>query len=121
MPQSILNNPAQVQQRASVSAGATTPAFVSVFEHTSADGLMGVGTVKNTGGVNNMNVRERVTDAFGVTDTETTIVLPGGDLLLDAQRNVGTARPPHISYEVEVQQIVGSTTFDLEFMSLGEL
>ncbi len=73
-------------------------------------GLVGGGTIKNTG-ANSMDVRETVTDAFGVTEAVTTTVLAGANLVLkrmDDQFNApaGTAYPPYVSYKIEVKSTV---------------
>jgi hypothetical protein len=100
-------------------AGATTGAFVSQFIYTNQRGLLGVGTIKNTGGVNSLNVKELVTDAFGVSDSRTNAVVAGADQPLDSQTNIGTARAPYVSYEVQVDHPVAATTFNLQFVGQG--
>lgn len=106
-------------RRKDLTAVATTGAFVTQFTHTNYKGLLGIGTIKNTGGVNSLEVRETVTDAFGVTDSVTTTVLAGNDYLLDLQTNFATARPPYVSYAVEVRHPVAATTFSLRHGSQG--
>lgn len=112
---STINNARKV----GVTGGVTTAAFVSQFTHANSKGLLGIGTIKNTGGVNALEVREEVTDAFGVTTTVTTTVAAGGDYMLDPQTNFGTARPPYIIYAISVRHPVAATTFDLQYMSQG--
>ncbi len=114
-PDSIVND----SRKRGVTAGATTAAFVNQFTHTNPKGLVGIGTIKNTGGVNALEVREDVTDAFGTVTTVTTTVLFGDDYLLDPQTNFGTARPPYVSYGVFVRHPVAATTFDLQFTGRG--
>ena len=94
--------------------GATTDAFVTIKLTLSGlgtsdtglrvnpMGLIGQGTIKNAG-ANSMNVRETVTDLFGVTSSVTTPVAAGNDLLLSMAVNIGTARPPYKEYKIEVK------------------
>lgn len=94
--------------------GSTTDAFVTVKMTLSGlgtsdpgtrvnpSGLIGQGTIKNTG-ANSMDVKETVTDLFGVTDSVTTTVTAGNDLLLSMAVNMNTARPPYSSYKIEVK------------------
>jgi len=94
--------------------GNTTDAFVTVKMTLSGlgtsdpgtrvnpSGLIGNGTIKNTG-ANSMEVRETVTDAFGTTSSATTTVTAGNDLLLSMAVNINTARPPYVSYMIEVK------------------
>jgi hypothetical protein len=115
-PSTIVNNAKKYGQ----SAGATTGAFVTLFTHVNPKGLLGIGTIKNTGGVNDLQVRETVTDAFGVTDATTiTTVNPGNSYMLDVQTNFGAARPPYVSYAVAVQHPVAATTFDIQHTDTG--
>lgn len=105
-----------------VSAGATVDAFTAVFTRTGFKGMIGIGTIKNTG-ANDLNIRETVTDAFGVTDSATTLVTAGNDYMLDIQTNFATARPPYTSYGVEVQSANpgNPTTYDLQFSTQGSV
>lgn len=105
-------------RRKALTAVATTGGFVTQFEHFNRKGVVGIGTIKNTG-ANSLEVRETVTDAFGVTDSSTTTVFAGGDYMLDPQTNFGTARPPHISYKVEVRHPGAATTFSLRHATEG--
>jgi hypothetical protein len=116
----ILGNDSVVDgvRRKSLTAVATTGAFVTQFEHFNKKGIVGIGTIKNTG-ANSLEVRETVTDAFGVTDSSTTTVPAGIDYMLDPQTNFGTARPPHLSYKVEVQHPGAATTFSLQHATEG--
>jgi hypothetical protein len=108
--------------------GATTDPFVSILPAgaqplLNKGGLVGVGTIKNTG-ANDMVVKEIVTDAYGVTDNQTTTVLAGGDLLLDTLLgNVNTAKPPYVSYDIQVQSKVAGTptTYNLKLTANPEL
>ena len=115
-----LNSVVNGMRRADVIGGVTTGAFVAQFTHINQKGLVGVGTVKNTGAFA-MEVMETVTDAFGVIDSVTTTVLPGNDYMLDLQTNFATARPPYIKYAVAVRHPVAATTFDLRHGSQGEV
>jgi hypothetical protein len=103
-------------------SAATTDAFVSVRTEVATSGVQGIGTIKNIG-ANGMNVRETAIDQFGTTSTNTTVVGAGSDHLLDPTINVGTARPPYNSYEIEVQsQGAGMpTTYDLRQGMNGEV
>jgi len=105
----------------SVAAQATTAAFVEVLKAQNDRGLTGVGTIKNTGGVNALNVRETVTDKFGTTATVTTLVAAGVFKRLDLAPavDIGAARVPYISYTVEVNHPVAVTTFDLQLVAQG--
>lgn len=107
-------------RRKDVVAGATTDAFVTQFTHLNAKGLLGIGTIVNTGAAS-MDVRESVTDAFGTTTSTTTVVLAGNSLMLDEQVNINTAFPPYVSYGVAVKSTgVGvPTTFNLHHASHG--
>lgn len=101
--------------------GTTTAAFVELFTHKNKNGVVGTGHAKNTGGVNSMDVRISVTDAFGTSANATSTVAPGADLLLDPAANIGTARSPYVSYKVEVKDTVAAshTTFNTQFSSTG--
>ena len=101
--------------------GSTTGSFVSLFTHTNLKAVLGIGTIENTGTTsgNDMEVRETVTDAFGVTDSITTTVAAGDSYLLDPQTNFDTARPPYLSYQVEVRHPVAVTSFDVHHATEG--
>jgi hypothetical protein len=118
-PSSIINGVLRKDVRASV----TTDVFVAVVDHRNQKGVIGIGTVKNTGGVNSMDVRETVTDAFGVTASVTSVVAPGADLLLNPEVNKGAARPSYVSYMVEVRSTVAGTptTYDLSHSTEGAM
>lgn len=108
-------------RRKGVTGGATTGAFVNQFTHTNPKGLLGIGTIQNTGGVNSMEVREEVTDAFGNVSSMTTTVVAGNNYMLDPQTNIGAAFPPYLSYGVSVRHPVAATTFDLQFVTHGAI
>ncbi|MGE5663128.1 MAG: hypothetical protein ACM31I_02220, partial [Deltaproteobacteria bacterium] len=121
-PSSIVEGAKKTQ----VTGAATPAAFTAVagFPRVSLKGMVGIGTIKNTG-ANAMEVREVVTDAFGVTVTTSPVVsVPaGGDYMLDPQTNftdgVLNARPPYLSYSVEVRHPGAATTYDLQFTAQG--
>ncbi len=78
-----------------------------------------------TDGGNSMTVRETVTDRFGVTDATTETVVAAGaafDYLLNPQAFFGAARPPYVSYKVEVKATVpgSQTSYSLRFGAQGE-
>lgn len=105
-------------------SGVTTDGYVALFTDAFTSGMLGIGTIKNTGGVNSLKVRETVTDAFGTIDATTeTIVAPGADYMLDPQTNFGAARPPYVSYTVEVKanSAGNQTTFSLRSLTEGQL
>lgn len=120
------NSVVEGARKTQVVGAATLGAFTAVagFPRTSMKGMVGIGTIKNTG-ANGMEVREVVTDAFGVTVTTSPVVpVPaGGDYMLDPQTNftdgVLNARPPYLSYSVEVRHPGVATTYDLQFTAQG--
>lgn len=96
-----------------VSSGTTTGSFVDQFTHLNLKGILGVGTLKNTG-ANSMEVRETAIDIIGgATSTRTTTVLAGNSLLLTPMTNIGTVVPPYKSYAVAVRDLGVSTSFSL--------
>lgn len=101
--------------------GSTTGSFVTVFTHTNPKGVMGIGTIDNTGVTAGfaMQVKETVIDAFGITASVTTTVAAGDTYLLDPQTNFATARPPYKSYKVEVKHPVSSTTYEVHHATGG--
>ena len=105
-------------RRFSATGVATSAGFVTQFTHRNPKGLLGVGTIKNTG-ANSLEVRENATDAFGVSGTVTNTVTSGSDRLLDPMANVGTARPPYVIYSVDVRHPVSATTFTIHHTNLG--
>lgn len=98
-------------------SGTTTDSFVTVFTKTYATGLIGVGTIKNTGGSNSLSVKETITDAFGVTDSVTSVVTFGSYRTIDATSVIGAARLPYTSYTVDVKSATpgSATTYSLKF------
>lgn len=115
----FVNNSAVVDgMQEMITSGATTGFFVGIMGRVSLFGLVAIGTIKNTG-ANSMEVRETVTDAFGVTDSVTTTVLAGNDYMLDAQTNFTTARPPYTTYSVDVRHPTLATTYSLRHVSHG--
>lgn len=117
-PNSVVNG-----ARRKDSTDSTTDAFVVVFTHTNFKGLLGIGTVKNTDAVDTMDVRETVTDAFGVTSAFITSISPGNDYMLDPQTYINLARPPYTSYAVAVRSTVGGApaTYELHHVSQGDM
>ena len=102
---------------------ATAGVFTNQFTHTNKRGLLGIGTIVNTGAAA-IEVREVVTDSFGTTVTQSpvTTVPAGGNYMLDPQTNftdgISTAFPPYVSFAVEVKDAgAGASTFDIAFTS----
>jgi hypothetical protein len=92
-------------------SGTSTDSDVTVFTQSITNGVIGVGTVKNTGGANGLTVREEVTDAFGTSANQENNVAFGASYKLDPSANVDTARPPYVSYVVKVRsQSPGNAT-----------
>lgn len=105
-----------------VTGGITTDALVEQFTHKNLKGLLGIGTLKNTGGANSLDVKETAEDFFGITDSVTTTKAFGTDHTLSRQFNIiGTARPPYKSYKVEVKSTAAGfpTSFNLQHTSMG--
>lgn len=102
--------------------GNTTDAFVEQFAHTNTKGLGGVGTIKNTGGINTLTVRREATDAFGTTDTDDEDVIPGDSATWEVDDNVGTALPPFVSFKISVKSTLAGnpTTFSLQHATIGD-
>jgi hypothetical protein len=108
--------------RRDIKAATSTAALVVVVPTiTNPKGLIGVGTVKNTDGVNSLDVKESFTDAFGTTSTLTTTVTFGNSLLLLLQQNIGTGSPPYVSYKAEIIDTVAAAhaTYLVQFTSQG--
>jgi hypothetical protein len=108
-------------RRKDVVGGATTDAFVSQFTHANDKGLVGGGTIKNTGGSNTLTVRLSATDVFGTTGTFDADVAPGATASWSMLTNVGTALYPFVSYSVLVKSTSAGnpTTFTLYHASDG--
>jgi len=68
-------------------------------------GVVGVGTIKNTG-ANGLIVREEVTDAFGVSSSAERTVATTASAPLQLSVAVGTALPPYTAYVVKVRSAV---------------
>jgi hypothetical protein len=90
------------------------------------NGGSGLGLTGMSGGLdgNDMDVRETVTDAFGVTDTYVTTPIVSGDfVILNPQAQKTSALPPYVSYKVEVKSTTpGSpTAYSLRHTSQGAL
>ena len=95
--------------------GATLAANAVVFDVIQPDGLIGIGTIINTGGVNDLIVVETVTDKFGNTVTVERVLTAGNPYMLDPQTNFGDlitpAFPPYTEYKVQVRDsLSGSHT-----------
>lgn len=117
--QSILDVIGEASVEAAVPADvATTDVFVPVFTHSNSRGLIGSGTIKNTG-AQAIDVRETVTDRFGASDSSLVSVVAGDSLLLSTTQNLGAARPPYASYRVEVKSALPGMpgTYKLFFVS----
>lgn len=105
--------------------GATLAANAVVFDVIQPDGLIGFGSIVNTGGVNDMVVRETVVDKFGVTNSVEHTIPAGWDYQLDPQTYFGTpgsqSRPPFTEYKVEVRDgFAGShTTYELHYVDVA--
>ena len=108
--------------KAITGSGSTSGSYVELFTHTNPKGLTGIGTIKNTGGSNDMQVKETVIDAYGVTDSTTvTTVGPMDDYLLDPQTDFGLARPPYVSYKVEIKHPTSATTYSMRHTTEGAI
>lgn len=99
----------------------TTDSFVELFTHVNYKGIIGIGTIKNTDGTDSLDIKETVTDVFGVTTNQTNTVANGASRLLDPTVNVSTARPPYVSYKVEVKSTSAGNpaTFEMHHISNG--
>lgn len=84
-------------------SGSTTDAYEAVYTRTSANGLIGIGTIKNTHGSNVMDLKEEVTDAFGTSSSQTNTVAGNASRTLNLSADIGTARPPYTTYTVSVR------------------
>lgn len=86
----------------SSATGTTVDSDTSVVTLTSASGIVGFGSVKNTG-ANGIIVREEVTDAFGVTSLAERTVAGGASAILQLNTDIGTGRTPYTSYTVKLR------------------
>ena len=110
-------------RRKRVAGGTTTGSPVSQAIYENETGVIGTGTIKNTGG-DSMVVRETVSDLFLDSVSVDTVVVAGDELQLDPHvkkdgGTAGTASPPFESYEVLVFHTGTATTFDLEMGMVG--
>lgn len=107
-------------KRKNVDGGATVDAYVDVFVHENAKGLIGAGAIKNTG-ANSLTVRRTATDGFGTTDNQEDVVLAGATLAWPMDAPIGTAVGAFVDFTVAVKSTVpGSpTTYDLRHASTG--
>lgn len=106
------------------STGATVDAYATLFTHTNAKGLMGIGTIKNTDGADSLTIEEQVIDAFGVTTTVETVVTFGDTYMLDLQTNFDTTGfPPYVSYRVRVKSTSpgNPASYSIQFVSQGDV
>src|SRR3990170_569763 len=78
-------NAAVVQAAAVPVNTPTTDVFVEVFTHANSNGLVGGGSIKNTG-AQGIDVKESATDLFGVLDSSTVSVAAGDSLLLSTMQ-----------------------------------
>jgi hypothetical protein len=105
--------------------GSTVDANVTVFDAVQANGIVGIGTLKNTGGTNGLIVRESVTDKFGNSISQEHTLPEGWDYPLDPGANFGTpgsqVYPPFTEYKVEVRSAVSgdSTTYELHYIDVS--
>lgn len=97
------------------SSGATADAYASLMALSGAGGLVGSGTVKNTGGVNDMTVKRTVTDAFGGGDNTEDVVTPGASFSYDISEAVGAAVPPYTDFDVSVKSTTPGNSTNYSF------
>lgn len=116
---SIFSNSFVEGSRTLSTSGDSQDIFVDVLTCENPVGVMFEGTVKNTGGVNSMEVQETAVDLFGSTGTQTTTVTPGNDLIVTSSQQVGTARPPYKSYKISIKSTTpgASTAFQLRLLA----
>jgi hypothetical protein len=108
-----------VAARTDATGVATTDAYATAANKTSTTGILGIGTLKNTG-AQGLTVRETGVDAFGNTDSTETPVAAGDSVMLDPTQNFGsTAFPPYTQYTVEVKSTTpGSpTTYSVRLLT----
>lgn len=115
---SIFSNSFVEGSRTLSTSGDSQDIFVDVLTCENPVGVMFEGTVRNTGGVNSMEVQETAVDLFGSTGTKTTTVTPGNDLIVTSSQQVGTARPPYKSYKISIKSTIpgASTAFQLRLL-----
>lgn len=105
--------------------GTTAAGNAVVFDAVQARGLIGIGTIINTGGVNDLIVVETVTDKFGNTVTVERVLTAGNPYMLDPQTNFGDlitpAYPPYTEYKVQVRDgSLGShTTYSVHYIDVN--
>ncbi len=83
--------------------GNTVDALTQIFTKTYASGILGVGTIKNTGGSNSLTIRETGTDAFGITDFVETVVAHSTAKIIEPRYVLNTATPPYTNYTVSLK------------------
>ena len=115
---SIFSNSFVEGSRTLSTSGDSQDIFVDVLTCENPVGVMFEGTVRNTGGVNAMEVKETAIDLFGSTGTKTTTVPPVNDLIVTSSQQVGTARPPYKSYKISIKSKIpgDSTAFQLRLL-----
>lgn len=106
-------------RRFSTTSGLSVSGYVTQFTHQNVKGLMGIGTIVNTSGVNSLDVAINVAGPFGLGSGGPFTVTPGNSLMLDEQINIGGNFPPYTSYSVAVQTSGGTTGFTLHHGSQG--
>lgn len=102
-------------------AGTTTAAYAAVFDVTNASGLHGVFSIKNSGGVNSLDVRVTQTDFYGNSATPSATVTAGNYYVFDLHDFIGSfpPAPPYRAIKVEVKDTAaGSHTTWVAFLSL---
>ena len=100
--------------------GATVDALTALFTHVNMNGLVGSGSIKNTG-ANSLTIRRTATDEFGVTDFQEDVVLSGASASWNFDVALGTALPPYRSFTLSIQSTnPGSpTTYSVRAASTG--
>jgi hypothetical protein len=99
-------------------SGPTNAIFIVILNYQSLMGMMAIGTIKNTG-ANPMEVKETVVDLFGGSANLTHTVPAGDHLTLDLQIDIGVARPPYVTYQIEVRHTGAATSYDLALAMHG--
>jgi hypothetical protein len=101
--------------------GTSAAAYATLFTNTNSQGVIGIGAIKNTDGVNSLRVKETVIDAFGATTSKETDLGPGDNYLLDPQTFFDAGKPRYSSYKVEVKDTVAAShaTWEAHYTGLG--
>jgi hypothetical protein len=104
--------------------GSTVDANATVFDITLPSGLIGIGTLENTG-AKDMIVRETLTDKFGNVVVQEHTVPFGFNYPLDPEANFGVpgaqAFPPFTEYKLEVRSASSGnpTTYELHYVDVA--